>query len=211
MTVSLVASRVCDSSYFPRESYRAPKMAIHWTTPYSFTGAQDLMFTECEGLLTNEDEIDEDVAHDGLSQGVHTMRIEAYLPGLEYVISSEEEQFELTCPDSTSTNEMLELEKTKTDIEVDTKNSMLPSSLRSDDAPNGSSNNHGNCSIVTIGNQHVIGFKWSLLFVLSTLWIVRFNRRHKFARTLYSYTANVNPTSDENDADSGAKYKLSNQ
>ena len=67
-------------------------------SPYDFTGAQTLIFTECP---LPGDDIDPGARHQGLAQGEHRVRIEADLVGTDITLHSDERAISLRCGQST--------------------------------------------------------------------------------------------------------------
>jgi len=60
-----------------------------------------LIDEECEGELESGLPIDPSAAHDGLPEGAHALHIEAALPGVEGVLSTEATRFSLSCEGET--------------------------------------------------------------------------------------------------------------
>ena len=64
------------------------------------TGAQTRVYSECAGPLPDGRPIDPGVSHYGVDEGVHSVTIEARLPGVERVLRSDSVEVELECGDA---------------------------------------------------------------------------------------------------------------
>jgi len=65
--------------------------------PYSFSGAQTLVFAACPGQLASGESIAPEASPVGLAEGRHQLTIEARLPGVERVLKTDGVEVALEC------------------------------------------------------------------------------------------------------------------